>query len=258
MAKVKMKATAEEIEEGAKDQGEFVLPKPGYYILTLGEVNPGFSKTNGEEDKKKPRLECIYSITGVGLEDTEPTTNYGNVWDYVSYSKESGFARGRFLRAIGLAKDGQPFDGEFEVDPDARDTIIGTKVLARLKITPAKGDYSAKAKVASLLPYSERNTVDGSSSAFADDATDDGEVFGGGGEEPAGDYTQEELETLEPKELGDVARDEFNLNPEDFLVKVRGKVNVEKSKTKLVDAILEAQAAEDPAADDGGDAGSPF
>lgn len=244
MAKVKVKATQEDFEQANKDQGEYVLPKPGYYILQLKECNPGHSKTNGEEDKSKPRLECIYEITGVGVDDEEPTENYGNVWDYISFSKDSGFARARFLKAMNLASGDGDAEADVETDADKPGSVIATKVLARLKITPARGDYSAKAKVASLLPYSERNTVDGNNDAFGGVSEDDTESDAEAAGEVDGDYTEEELNGMELKEIGGIAKDDFELDPNDSIVKVRGKVNNDKTKAALIAAILEAQAGD--------------
>jgi len=257
MAKVKMKATTEDFEKGSQDQCDFVTPAPGYYILQLQEVNAGFSidQKTGEEDKKRPRLECIWKVTGVGTEDIEPTDNYGNVWDYISFSAESGFSRGRFLRATGVAKGNEDFDGEIEIEEGQPGTIIGVKVLARLKNqrgrkTSDNPNPTPRAKIASMLPYAERNTIGEGGEAFAGVSEDD--VDSGTSEDTGSDdpYTEAELDAMEPKELGGVARDDFNLDPNELLVKVRGKVNVDKSKAKLIEAILEAQNAEDGSGDD--------
>lgn len=258
MAKVKVKATQEDFEQADKDQGEFVLPKPGYYILQLKECNPGHSKgPDGEEDKSKPRLECIYEIVGVGVEDAEPSENYGNVWDYISFSKDSGFARARFLKAMNLASGDGDAEADVETDADKPGSVIATKVLARLKITPARGTFSAKAKVASLLPYSERNTVDGTNDAFGgvEDSDDDDDTPAEDNVADGDDYTEEELSGMELKELGAVAKDDFELDPNTFIVKARGgKVNNEKTKAALIAGILAAQDGDD----DGGSNDNPF
>jgi hypothetical protein len=68
--------------------------------------------------------------------------------------------------------------------------------------------------------------------------------------------TQEELEAMDPKELGATAK-EFDLVTDNLLVKVRGKVNVEKTKEAIIAAILEAQGADDSGGD-AADEGNPF
>lgn len=266
MAKVKVKATTEDFEKGAQDMGDFIVAPPGYYILQLSEVSPEFTKDkDGSEIKSKPYLQCVWKIVGVGAEEAEPTENYGNIWDVVSYSAESGWSRGRFLRAIGAASGDEDVEVDLEIDPDVKGTIIGTKVLARVKNRRRRkqpGDTEApgmQARIASLLPYSERNTIGEGAAAFEgveeDDTDTAGTSTGGGDDGEDQPYTEEELNAMEGKELGAVAKDEFNLNPNDSIVKVRGKVNAEKSKAKLIEAILEAQSAEDGETEDGD---SPF
>lgn len=269
MAKVKMKATTEDFEKGAQDMGDFIVAPPGYYILQLSEASPEFTKdSEGNEDKKKPYLQCVWKVVGVGTEEVEPDVNYGNIWDVVSYSESSGFARGRFLRAIGVADGSEDVEVDLEIDPDAKDTIIGTKVFARVKNRRRRrqpGDTEPaqmQARIASLLPYSERNTVGEGGEAFAgvseDDTTSDSAEDSGSteGDDDTQDYTEEELQGMELKELGGVAKDDFELDPNESVVKVRGKVNNDKTKAKLIEAILEAQSAESGEAADDGD--SPF
>jgi hypothetical protein len=245
LVKVKMEATAEDVEKAGQDQGEFVTPPNGYYVLALKECNHGLSKDNdGNEDKNRPRLECIWEIVGVGMEEAEVTENYGNVWDYVSWSKESGWHRAQFLRGVGLlSPDATEFKGEFDTDD-----LIGKKIIARLAQQRGQTkDDPKRAKIRSIIAYEDRDT---------------GAAFGGDGggtsdEGDAEDYTEEELMAKEPKELGAIAKEEFDLDPAQFVVKVRGKVNVDKSKAALVEGILQAQAEEEEE-EDSGEAESPF
>lgn len=235
--KVRIKASTDDFEKAEQDQGEFVLPPAGYYVLQLKEVNPGFSKDDdGKEDKKRPRLECVWSIVGVGVEDAPVEDNYGNVWDYITFGDSAGWHRAQWLKACDITDGTKEFDGEVDIDE-----LIGTKIVARLAQERGRTkDDPKKAKIRSMIKYGDADT----SAAFgeADDAGD--EPFGGGDDEGSTDepYTEEELLALEPKELGTIAKEEFSLDPAEYIVKVRGKVNVDKSKAALVEAVLAAQA----------------
>lgn len=252
MAKVRMKASSDAFEKAGQDQGDFVVPAPGYYVAVAKEINAGFSKTDGVEDKKRPRLECIYQIEGVGRDNQPTTENYGNIWDYVSFSAESEWKRAEFLLAFGLA-DGA-FDGDIETDD-----LLGTRVLLRIKHEKGRQkDEPARAKVAKLLPY-----VDGDSNAAFGSGSDTNEPEFGG-EEDAGEgvefLTEEGLGELELKELGEVAK-EFDLDPTEFIVRNKAKkVDTAKTQAALIEAILEAQGVEEDGAEaeaEGGD-DSPF
>lgn len=259
--KIKIKATKEDFESGTQDLGEFVVPKPGYYTLTLKEANPGFSKdSDGNPDKKRPRIECIYEITGVGVDDEPVTENYGNIWDYVTFGERSGFSRGRFLVAMGVTDGTKDYEGEVDLDE-----LIGTKVTARLRREVDRnrkdddGNPIVRARIASLLPFGSAGKAD--DDAFGATTEVEEEPFGAaGGDEGDEDepYTEEFLNGIDDlKELGAIA-EEFDLNPRDSIVKTpQGKVSNAKTKAKLIKAILEAQdAAEGGGA--GGDDEDPF
>jgi hypothetical protein len=241
VARVRIQATTDDFEKAAQDQGEFVVPRDGYYVLTLKECNDGFSKDeDGKEDKKRPRLECIYEITGVGMEDAAVEENYGNVWDYVSFSAESGWRRGQWLKAMGLSDGTEEFNDEIETDE-----LIGTRIIGRLARQRGRTkDDAPRAKLRSLMAFEDADAGAAFGSAPADAAEEEGD-------EP---YTEAELRELDLKELGRIAKEEFELNPDDSVVKVRGKVNNAKTMDKIVAAILEAQGGDDEAG--GGD--SPF
>ena len=249
--KIKISATTDDFEQAGQDQGDFVVPPAGYYILQCKEINPGFSQDDdGNADKKRPRLEVIYSITGVGVEDNPVTENYGNIWDYVSFSAASGFARARFLRAFGFAGGDEAFDGEIDIDK-----AINMKVVARLRQVKGREPGEKRAKIASLLPYEDRHMAEafGGGDDDESDSAEDGAVFGGTAEDAGEAYTQEELEGMDLKELGGVAKDDFSLDPNDFIVKVRGKVNADKTKAAVIEGILAAQEAEDAEGGSGDD-----
>lgn len=242
MAKVRMKAGKEAFEKAGQDRGDFVLPKVGWYTAVLNECNDGYSKdSNGDEDKSRPRLECIYQITGVGREDEPTTENYGNLWDYVSFSEESEWKRAEFMKALGLADDAA--DVEFDTDE-----VTGTKVLVRIKHEKGRSkDDPPRAKIAKLLPFTDEDR-DAAFSGDADGTTED--VDFGTDAEPEGDpyLTEEDLNAMDIKELGKVAG-EFDLDPQSFVVRNRAKkVDLEKTKAAVIAAILEAQGA--PEGDD--------
>lgn len=246
MAKVKMKAGKEAFEKAGQDRGDFVVPKAGWYTGMLKTCTAGLSKdSEGNEDKSRPRLECVYEIVGVGREDEPATENYGNIWDYVSFSEESEWKRAEFLLAMGLADDAA------EVDFDT-DDVEGTKVLIRVKHEKGQTkDDPPRAKIAKLLPFTDEDR-DAAFSGAADGATE--EVFGGDGE---GEYlTEEQLTAMDMKELGKIAG-EFDLDPQTFVVRNRAKkVDTNKSRAAIIAAILEAQGA--PADEGVDDEDSPF
>lgn len=248
MVKVRIQAGKEAFEQAAKDGGgDFVVPKPGVYVLTMEACNHGFSKTDGEPDQAKPRLECVYTITGVGPEEAPTTENYGKLWDYVSFSESSGWKRAEFLKAFKLADEGAT-SADVSVDTD---DFVNRKVLARLK--HEKGQNAGdppRAKVARLIAYGS----DLSGGALDDSATDYGTDTGPSGDidepfgaeaEPEMDvtmYTVDSLEELDLKGLGAILKDEFGGDPTAHIVKGKdGKLDKEETKTAVVNAILEAQ-----------------
>lgn len=246
MAKVRMQAGKDAFEKAGQDQGDFVLPKAGWYTGMLKSCTDGYSKdSEGNEDKKRPRLECIYEIVGVGREDEPATENYGNLWDYVSFSAESEWKRAEFMKAMGLADDAA--DLEFDTDE-----VEGTKVLMRIKHEKGRTkDDPPRAKIAKLLPFTDEDR-DAAFSGEADSTTE--EVDFGTDAEGGDPYlTEEDLNAMDIKELGKVAG-EFDLDPQSFVVRNRAKkVDLEKTKAAVIAAILEAQGAPEGAEDDGDD-----
>lgn len=260
MTKVKMQASAEDVAQAQEDQGEFVVPPAGYYYLRLVEATPGFSKTDGEEDKKKPRLELVYEIVGVGKEHAEPTMNFGRLWDYVSFSKESGWKRAETVRAFypDRVQVGEALNTEIDTEE-----IVEREVFARLKHEKDKlkseeeGRTVTRARIARILPVNGDEFASAEAADVEYDGTeasngDDANPFAEGGE---GLLTGEELQAMDLKELGAVAK-EFDLDPMTLVVKNRAKkVDADKTKAAVIEAILTAQGAEDEdtPSEEGGD-----
>lgn len=274
MTKFKIKASAEEAAKAGQDQGDFEVPKPGFYHLRIVEANAGFSKTDGEEDQDKPRIEVIYEVVGEGMESAPVDKNYGRIWDYITFG--DGYAATRrveFTKALYPdVTDEDIVAGNVELDTDE---LVERIVVARLKqevdkqkteearAADKKAPRVFRARVALLLSpdnldgYTEvEHGADAYGSANGGDEPD---PFADAEGQPSSEedlLTEEELQAMDMKELGATAK-EFDLNPEDSIVKVRGKVNLEKSKEKIIAAILEAQGAEEEPGDGGGD-DSPF
>lgn len=276
MTKFKIKAKAEDVDKAGSDSGEFVLPPAGYAHLKIVEANAGFSKTDGEEDKEKPRIEVVYEVVALGMDGgTEVTENYGRIWDYITFGDGyAGQRRSEFAIAMGADKEALKNGAEVSLDTDE---LLERKLIARLKHEKDKNKSEEekktvmRARVATVLPLSA-----------ADGAVHDGGPvdFGGGDEEPVygdaedpfaeaapdepddgGLLTEADLEALEPKDLSAVAK-EFDLDPTTLIVKFgsganKGKVNIPASKKAMIEAILEAQGGNTDDAPEGDD-GDPF
>jgi len=276
MTKIKIKASAEEAGKAGEDQGEWEVPKPGYYHVKLVEANAGYSKdSDGNEDESKPRIECIYEIVSEGIEGAQTDKNYGRLWDYVTFG--DGYAATRRVE-WALAFDPQAdvadiVSGKYEIDTD---DLVERVVIARLKHEKDKqkteeakaADKKApavfRARIAMLI---SPDNIDGhavaeySGDAFgsANGGEETTDIFG---DEPAdGDaddlLTEEELVAMDPKELGATAK-EFDIDTAELLVKVRGKVDVEKTKAAIVAKILDVQGSNEDPADGDGDDSNPF
>lgn len=270
MTKIKIKASAEEAAKAGQDQGEFEVPKPGYYHLKLVEANAGYSKDkDGNEDEEKPRIECVYEIVGEGIECAETDKNYGRIWDYVTFG--DGYAATRRVEWV-MAFDANAdiadiTSGKYEIDTD---DLVERTVVARLKHEKDKQKTEeAKAADRKAAPVFRARIAMLINPASVDEhsvAEYNGDAYGSanGGDEspdpfgdtaPANDapedlLTEEELRAMDPKELGATAK-EFDLDTTELLVKVRGKVDVDKTKAAIIAKILEVQAADEPEEDDG-------
>lgn len=280
MAKFTIKAKAEDVEKAGEDLGDFEVPKPGFYFLKIVEANPGYSKKKGtdEEDPDKPRIEVVYEIVGEGASKAEPKANYGRVWDYISFGDGYPATR-RAELAMALDPSLTKADIEKGVDFDT-DDMVEREVYARIKHEKDKRKSEEekktvmRARIALVLAADSADSYqaaefDGDAYADADEEepTEDSPFEGDEGGEDGGDdlLTQEELEGYDLKELGNVAK-EFDLDPKESIVKFsrganKGKTNPDKTKEKLIEAILEAQSGdEEPsgADEDDGDDDDPF
>lgn len=252
MAKVKIRVTADDVEQ-SENGGEFELPPVGLYTATLTECKPGFKKAEGGgEDKSAPRIECTYTIDGVGPEGKSlDGKRYGNLWDYVTFSEAAGWKRAEFLKAMGLPV--QAKGGEFEVDTD---DLVGKRVVVRVKHEPDRqNDGQKRSRLANLQPFGDKDTAEAFGAA-SESAADDSDAFAGEDDAPASDdgdelWTEDELKALDMKELGAAAK-EFDINPNDFVKKVRGKNKVDVDG--LVSSILEAQGTDDEEPTEGDEA----
>jgi hypothetical protein len=254
MVKVRIQATQKDFEQAeGNGGGDFVVPPAGVYVLSMEECNHGFSKTNGEVDETKPRLECVYTIVGIGPEEQPVKENYGKLWDYVSFSEASGWKRAEFLKAFKLiAPNATQADADVTIDTD---DVVNRKVVARLK--HEKGQNAGdppRAKVARLIAYGTDLSAASEESA-PEYTTDTG--FGGDVATPFDEqgnevtpYTAEELEAMDLKSLGAILKDDFEGTPQDHIVKgTDGKTDTVATKRAVVAAILEAQGGDAPAED---------
>lgn len=243
MAKVKIKASKEAVEK-AQDQGDFVQAPKGIYTAELKECNPGHAKgSDSKPDKSRPYLECVWKIDGVGREGEKLDTQYAQIWDYVTFGEETEWKRAQFGAAVGLPVKNGEIDGEIEIEEGKPGTVIGKRALIRVKGDKDQdGDY--KAKIGWMGPLSGPALADDPLADEPEAEPDD--PFGEGGEDGEVELlTREDLEAMELKELGALAQTDFDITPQDHIVKVKGKVSPDKTKEKLIDAILEAQGAEE-------------
>lgn len=248
MAKVRIKAGKEAVAK-AEDQGDFVLAPKGIYIGELVQVDPGYAKGEDDKpDKSRPYLECQWKLVGVGREGAELPERYGNVWDYVTFGEETDWKRAQFGSAVGLPVKNGEIDGEIEIEEGKPGTVIGKKAIMRIKHEKGRtAEDDSRAKIGWMGPLSGPALADDPMAGGDDGAAEPDDPFAeAGGEEEEELLTREQLEAMDLKELGAVCPD-FDLTPQDYIVKVKGKgkVNADKTKAAVIDAILEAQGAEE-------------
>lgn len=245
MAKIKIKAGKDAVEQ-ATESGDFEQPKPGIYVAELTEVNSGFSKTDGQEDKTRPRLECIYKIVGEGREGTKPEKQYSRLWDYVSFSEAAEWKLAQFGVALGLKMKNGGIDDAIETEAGKPGTVIGTQVLVRVKADKdLEGNY--RGKVGALMPLNEEPSD--LTDVEEDEDLEEEEIDEAEADEVDDEFlTEEDLDEMENKDLAAVAK-EFDINPKDF----KGKT----ARADLISAILTAQAADEEEME-GDDEESPF
>ena len=240
MTKVTISVSSEDVEAAA-DQGDFVQAPVGMYCAELVGLKPGHAKgDDGKPDKSRPYLECIWKITGVGREGAALPERYSQIWDYVSFGESSKWKMAQFALTLGLPMDAKGnIKGEIETEENKPGTVVGTKAFLKVKKdVDQAGDY--KAKVGGTYPI-DGSAAESGADAFADDGPAD-DVFGEDAGEVEGDlWTQETLEAVEDlKALGAEAT-AFDLTPQEYIVKVKGKVDQAATKAALIEAILEAQ-----------------
>lgn len=246
MVKIAIKANKEAVE-AAESFGDFEDLRPGVYRFKLAECNDGHSKgDDGKPDKSRRRLEMIVRPVSMDREGkVKLDKNYGQLWDYISLSSEgAGQKRAQWAIALG-AKPNAKGDINFSIenDPNKPGTDIGKEFIGRVKL---ENDLQGnpRPKLASVWPLTPA-TEDGDE--FSDEVEDEDE----GVDDPFNDdeavededelLTQDDLEAMDLKELGALAKDDFDLDPKASIVKVKGKMSPAKTKARLIEAILEAQ-----------------
>lgn len=245
MGKVKIKVGKEDVEKAA-EQGDFEQAPVGLYVMELKELNPGFAKgDNDKEDKTRPYLEAIWKPIGLGREGKALETPLSQIWDYVSFGESSKWKMTQFALALGLKVNAKgEIDAEIETEPGKPGTVIGTKVIGRVKKSSDQ-DGNYRAKIGGLY------NMDGAAAESGDDAFAEGEAEeeGDSNDNPFGDdgetgdelWTAETLGAIEDmKELGAEAT-AFDLVPQDYVVKKGKAVDIDATKAALIEAILEAQ-----------------
>jgi hypothetical protein len=246
LTKVKIKVSKDDLAKvGDDDRGTFDLPKPGLYVLQASRIDPGFTKnSDGEEDQSKPYLQFVYGIVAEMPGEIAPKGNYGNIWDYMSFSEASGWKRAEVLYAFGFLtkEEAERYDGEAEFELDT-DVLVERKVLARVKHEKGRNnDDPKRAKIAKLFPYgSEQDSfTSNGETEYGEVSADD--PFSTADEEGSGALlTVEELRSMELKELGDIAK-EFDLDPNIYLVRNRAKkIDNALTMEAIISAILVAQ-----------------
>lgn len=270
MAKVKVRATKQDVKEELEGGGDFVSPKPGFYHLTVIEANAGFSKDRetGAEDKSRPRIEMVYEITAEGVEgDKAPEANYGRIWDYLTFGEKAGRTRARYIKTFYPEHYSE--DGDMEVEFDT-DEMIAKTVVAKLSVKKEKdqnGEVRDRVQIRQMMPvgddFSSAAVSTADAFASADDDDNDFESVLEEAEEEGeedGLLTEEELDAMTSQEVAAIAK-EFDLDTKDFIVKFKsgankGKVKVPETKAAVIAAILEAQGSNEE--DDGDEDESPF
>lgn len=248
MAKIRIKASAEDVEQAASG-GDFEEPKPGIYTAELVECEPGYTKgEDGQPDKDRPYLKCVYKITGEGREGKKPSANFSRQFDYVSFTEGSKWKVAQFAVAMGLPqKQDGSIDGHIENEANKPGTVIGRKVLLRVKSDKdLDGNYRGKPGWVGPIDAgtkSETSSVFDDTDEKEEEASDPFEDEGDGDKEDGEDLlTEDDLANMDNKELGATAK-EFDIDPKDFIVK-NSKGKKEADRAGLIAAILEAQGAE--------------
>jgi len=242
MTKVKVRAGKGAVTQ-AQEGGDYGDPPPvGLYHLELKGLDQKTAKgANGGK-----YLSCRWQPIAAGREGEPLDKKLGSVWDVVSFSEDSEWARARFALALGAQPNrAGNVDLDVELDATKPGSPIGTVVLGRVKADKdLEGNY--KPAIGWIGPL---NAPTEDSEEFADDEEEVGEEVD---EEEATEDFGEEDELLTEDILADYNNKElaallteFDLDKAALTVKVKGKVNVDKTRTKMIAAILEAQGADE-------------
>lgn len=181
---------------------------------------------------------------GSGREGTKLDKSYSAVWDNVSLTSEaSEWSRARLAIALGAKPNRSgAVQLDLELDPQKPGSPVGTVCLGRVA-SDKDLDGNYRAKIGFIGPLEVTSEKD---EAFSeDDEEEEDSPFEDEeeGEEEEGDlFTREDLENMENKELGQVAKD-FEINTRDFVSKVKGKTVPDREG--LIAAILEAQGIDE-------------
>lgn len=252
MTKIKIKISKEGVEKG-QASGDFEDPPVGLYVV----------RVQGAEQKQKPDGQYPYLNVqafpvgkGRNNEKLDPPegVRWGTVWDRVSLSPAAEWRLTQFCLAMGMKINAKgEIIGTLETEEGKPGSIIGKLALLRVKAGEnLEGRYRAEA--GGWYPYDPNASDTGEGFddeepdeelEAGDDSTEDEDVFGGE-EEPEDEddfYTEESLGELDNDGLKAAAA-EFDLDTKDYVVKVRGKTNVPKTRAAIIEAILEAQGVE--------------
>lgn len=251
MGKIKIQVGKKDVEQ-AQSSGDFEQAPPGVYVAELKTCEPGHAKgSDGKPDKDRPYLACTYAIIGVGREGAklDKGKKYSNLWDYVSFSEAAKWKMAQFGIAMGLPIKAGAINASIETEAGKPGTIIGTKVLLSVKADKdLQGDYKGSVRSVSPLAGDDADLFDDDEEG-SEDLEDSEEEFDEEGDDDGSEdedlLTAEELEEEDLKSLGVIA-EEFDLDPKDFVVKTKaGKTNKVKTKAAVIEAILEAQGADE-------------
>jgi hypothetical protein len=198
----------------------FETPPPGLYRAKLAECNMTQSKAGND------MLECVYELTRGDYKGSK-------VWDYIVIGVE-GFPERKlrqFLEAVEHITGKKNAKGSF--DPDE---FEDSEVQLRLKNETYEDE--PRARVAAVLPLPEDDEDEEEIDAEGEEDDDDEE---GAGEE----YTYEELEGMDLKELKEVV-DEEELEG----IRVTKKSKQETVLAKVAEALELEPAEEDEDGDE--------
>jgi len=241
---VKIKYDVSGVDPADSVGGSFEDPKPGVYKCKVKSITHGFSKgDDGKPDKSRARLEVVYELL-------EPPYKGSRLWDYLSFSEAAQWRLDQFLQAVGVT-NAKKRKGEFDTDE-----LVGMPVRVRVKgeTQTVGGQETYRARVGAVLPGEDEDLLliddedeieevedDEEIDEVEDedpDADEDEEV--GDDEEVADGYTQEDLEDLTIKELGELLMEEFEVERSD----------VPKGKDSKIQMILELQGGEEEGAEE--------